>query len=303
MRVSDLSSSALSRSLFSGALRLSVGATTLRVRSNVPEFASSFGLLYSPYPCALGGEYDYDVAIEAPSPLRRWIMRNATFRLSGDAPFLPMPVNHSHALFEWGTNWVIGAYAHQYLIVHSAVLEFGGAGVMFVAVSGGGKSTLASDLALSGWRLLSDEMALISGPEPMLAAHPRPVSLKNQSIDLIRTRHPDVILGPVARDTHKGTIAHLRVPEHSVERALEPARPTLIVFPKWAADARVNLSAVGAGTTALRLIDQSFNYPVLGAEGFERLADLVQMAPAWELEYSSLDDARRVLEELVADHA
>ena len=284
-------------------LRLDVGETTLRIGCRVPEFLTSFRLLYSRYPCALDGEFDFDIAVDAPSPIRRWLMRNATFRLSGDAPFLPMPVDHAHALFEWGANWVVGAYAHQYLIVHSAVLEFAGAGVMFVAVSGGGKSTLASELALSGWRLLSDEMALIKGPTPMLVPHPRPVSLKNRSIDLIRSRHPEAVLGPVARDTHKGTIAHLRAPASSVDRALEPARPTLIVFPKWAPDAHLSVSAVGAGATAMRLIDQSFNYPVLGEDGFKRLADLVEMAPAWELAYSSLDDARRVLEELVAEHA
>jgi hypothetical protein len=40
---------------------------------------------------------------------------------------------------------------------------------------------------------------------------------------------------------------------------------------------------------------------VLGPSGFSLLADLAQSAPAWELEYSSLDDAVDALDDLLAD--
>jgi hypothetical protein len=56
---------------------------------------------------------------------------------------------------------------------------------------------------------------------------------------------------------------------------------------------------VASGQAAIRLIDQAFNYSILGATGFERLVSLVRNAEAWEIEYSSLDEVRDVLEELV----
>ena len=154
---------------------------------------------------------------------------------------------------------------------------------------------------MRGWRLFSDELALIDGPDLRLIPFPRPVSLKNQSIELMRSRHSAAVFGPLARDTQKGTIAHLRVPDNSVERATEPVAPAMIIFPKWSARSALSIKPVGAGQAAMRLIDQSFNYSILGRLGFNRLADLVNAAQAWEIEYSSLDEVVEGLEELVED--
>lgn len=286
-----------------GDLRLHIGQFALKVSSVIPEFASALRQLYGPYPASIsGGSYDYDVDISPSSCARRWLRRDALFRLSGTSPFLPMEVGHAHALFEWGLNWTIGSYAHDFLILHSAVVERSGCGVLLAAPSGSGKSTLAAELTLQGWRLLTDEVALI-GADRQFVSCAKPVSLKNQSIEVIRKRHPDAVLGPLARDTHKGLIAHLPAPRTSVESNLQAARPGLIIFPKWTAGAPLALEPVGSGEAALRLIDQSFNYPVLGRQGFERIADLVDAAEAWDLEYSSLDEARVTLERLVDEIA
>lgn len=284
-----------------GNLRIGIGCFQLKISSVIPEFESALNQLYAHYPASVtGGGYDYDIDISPPSYLRRWIRRNSLFHLSGDAPFLPMEVGHAHALFEWGLNWTIGSYAHNFLILHSAVVELNGCGTLLAATSGSGKSTLAAELSLQGWRLLSDELALINN-NLQLVPCARPVSLKNQSIEVIRTRHPEAVFGPLALDTHKGTIAHLPAPASSVECNLQCAIPRLIVFPKWAAEAPLRLEPIGSGQAALRLIDQSFNYPILGRQGFDRLADLVDSAEAWELEYSSLDEARVALERLVSE--
>ena len=301
MRLEEFAFDELKYAIRAGKFRLTVGRFTLKVSSVLPEFWLALRQLYGHYPVSLtGGAYDYDIDISPPSLLRRWVRRNCQFHLSGDAPFLPMEVGHAHALFEWGLNWTIGSYAHQFLILHSAVVELNGCGVLLAAVSGSGKSTLAAELALQGWRLLSDELALIDA-DLRLVPCARPVSLKNQSIEVIRSRHPSAALGPYARDTHKGTIAHLPAPAASVERNAETAAPRLIIFPKWTESAPLRVESIGSGQTALRLIDQSFNYPLLGRQGFERLADLAEAAEAWEVEYSSLDDARSALEQLVSE--
>lgn len=302
LRLAAVSDADLQRSLSCGAFRLMIGEVSVRIDSEVPELRAGLSCIYDHYPVSIdGGRYDYDLQIRPASWLRRWFRRNAVFALSGQAPFLPMAAEHAHALFEWGLNWTIGSSVHQYLVLHSAVVENNGKGILLAATSGSGKSTLAAELAMRGWRLFSDELALIDGPESTLVPLPRPVSLKNQSIELIRQRHPRAVFGPLARDTHKGTIAHLRVPDKSVDRAAETVRPGLIVFPKWSADADLQVIPVGQGQAAMRLIDQSFNYPLLGQLGFERLADLVQAAEAWEITYASLDEAVDALEDLVAD--
>lgn len=301
LSLESLTPSQIRGALRSGDLRLEIGRFALKISSVLPEFEIALRQLYASYPVSIhGGAYDYDIDIAPPSFIRRWIRRNSLFHLSGEAPFLPMEAGHAHALFEWGLNWTIGSHAHNFLILHSAVVEWNGCGMLLAATSGSGKSTLAAELSLQGWRLLSDELALIDR-DLRLVPCARPVSLKNQSINVIRARHPEAVFGPVALDTHKGTIAHLPAPSASVARNLETATPRLIVFPKWTADASLRLEAIGSGQTALRLIDQSFNYPILGRQGFERLADLVGSAEAWELEYSSLDEARHALEQLVRE--
>ncbi|MDO8348499.1 MAG: HprK-related kinase A [Rugosibacter sp.] len=302
LRLDAVTDADFARSLRGGTFRLQVGGFAVRIDSDSAALRTGLRQVYAHYPVSLsGGYYDFDLAIRPASFLRRWFRRNVVFSLSGQAPFLPMAADHAHALFEWGLNWTIGSSVHQYLILHSAVVEKQGKGIMLSAASGSGKSTLTAELALRGWRLFSDELALIDGPVLRLVPFPRPVSLKNQSIDLLRRRHPAAQFGPLAHDTQKGTIAHLRAPDASIDRATETAPPSLIIFPKWTAGAPLRVQSVGAGQAAMRLIDQSFNYPVLGPLGFSRLADLAQSAPAWELEYSSLDDAVEALDDLLAD--
>ena len=299
LTLSNCSSNELSDAFDAGRFRLYLGPLVLKVSSNVPEFVAIFRQLYGDHPITLaGGEYDFDLAIRPPSLWRRWFRRNAIFEFCGDAPFLPMEVGHAHAMFEWGLNWAIASFMHNYLILHSAVVEWRSKGVLLSAVSGSGKSTLSAELSLQGWRLLSDELALIDD-ELELIPLARPVSLKNSSIDLIRSRHPSAVIGTLARDTHKGTVGHLKVSGDSIARNFVPVVPKLIVFPKWTAGSQLRVSPVGAGQAALRLIDQAFNYSILGRTGFQRLVALVRNTEAWEIEYSSLDEARDALEALV----
>ncbi|MBL8433042.1 MAG: HprK-related kinase A, partial [Dechloromonas sp.] len=295
LTVQDFSGRDLDEAMRQGRFRLDIGRLRVKVTSAIPDFPQALRTLYGRHPCAVnGGEYDFDITIAPPNWLRRYLARNVVFELSGERPFLPVAAGHAHALFEWGLNWTIGSFAHNYLILHSAVLETRGAGVLLSAVSGSGKSTLAAELALSGWRLLSDELALLDENLELIPCV-RPVSLKNSSIDLIQSRHPEAVFGPPATNTHKGSIAHLPAPGDSVRRGSENATPRLIVFPKWTDGASLGIRAVGQGQAVMRLIDQSFNYSTLGASGFERLAGLVRSAEAWEIEYSSLDEARDAL--------
>ena len=301
LRLSSIPSGKLLDALREGHFRLHLGCLALKISSDVSEFVAAFRQLYGDHPVTLDEcDYDFEIAIRPASLWRRWFRRNAIFEFCGDAPFLPMEVGHAHALFEWGLNWAIASSMHNHLILHSAVLEWQKRGVLLSAVSGSGKSTLSAELLLRGWRLLSDELALIDESLKLIPLA-RPISLKNSSIELIRDRHPSAIIGPLAIDTHKGTVGHLKASMESVDQNLVPALPKLIVFPRWTANAPLRVEAVSPGQAAMRLIDQAFNYSILGADGFDRLVALVRSAEAWEIEYSSLDEARDALEALVEE--
>ncbi|TXL12561.1 hypothetical protein BMR05_15020 [Methylococcaceae bacterium HT4] len=82
-------------------------------------------------------------------------------------------------------NWCISSQLNTYLIIHAAVIEKSGYAVIMPAPPGSGKSTLTASLIQEGWRLLSDELTIIDVQNACVVPFPRPVSLKNESIDII----------------------------------------------------------------------------------------------------------------------
>ncbi len=253
--------------------------------------------LYGDFPLSAADQFiDFQVDVAAPSLFRRWVRPQVNFAFDGKYPFKPLPIKQAFAMFEWGLNWVIANHAHQFAIVHSAVLERNGRGFIFPGMPGSGKSTLCAALVCRGWRLLSDEMALLSLRDGFLWPIPRPISLKNASIDIIRSLNADAMIGDVVADTAKGNVAHMRPPKASVDHANVPVRPSSVVFPTYRAGAKTEYTEVSKGRTLLRLAENSFNYPVLGTAGFNCLADAVEQCSCHNLVYSSLDEAIVLLE-------
>jgi HprK-related kinase A len=116
-----------------------------------------------------------------PAELRRREDRRpqVLFRLDGVVPFRSLPLRHAVPIFEWGLNWCIVSRANNYLIIHAAAIEKGGHVAIMPGVPGSGKSTLTAGLVNRGWRLLSDEMALISLTDGSVTPLVRPISLEN----------------------------------------------------------------------------------------------------------------------------
>lgn len=152
---------------------------------------------------------------------------------------------------------------------------------------------------LSGWRLLSDEMTMIDRDDGLIVPLARPVSLKNQSIDIIGAFDPTAVFGDVAHDTHKGTVSHLRPSADSVQRMAEKARAAHIVFPRWEQGAATDLRRRAKADAFMHAASHAFNYSLLGRMGFELNAALVDACECWGFRYSQLEEALRSFEQLV----
>ena len=253
--------------------------------------------LYADFPLSPDNSLiDFLIDIASPNRFRRWFRPQVNFNFDGVRPFKPLPINQAFAMFEWGLNWVIANHAHQFAIVHAATVEKNGRGYIFPGAPGSGKSTLCAALVCRGWRLLSDEMALISLNDGLIWPIPRPVSLKNASIEIIRKFTNGVVLGDMVVDTAKGNIAHMRPPKASVEAANVPVEPFAVVFPTYRAEAKTEFVEITKGQTLMRLAENCFNYPVLGAAGFNCLADAVAQSRCYTAVYSDLDDVIAALE-------
>lgn len=254
-------------------------------------------MLYADYAITPDEELiDFEIELSAPNVLRRWLRPQVAFSFEGHAPFKPLPRVQAFAMFEWGLNWVIANNAHQYAIVHAATVEKSGRAVILPGTPGSGKSTLCAAMVCRGWRLLSDEMALISLNDGLLRPFPRPISLKNASIDIIGNYSDGIIMGETVADTVKGTVSHMRAPRSSIDAGKLPARTHLIAFPTYKPNTPAHATPLSKGQALIRLIENCFNYSVLGSNGFTALADTIDQCECLTIEYDSMDQAMEILE-------
>ncbi len=280
-------------------LRLRMGPFVTAVQTPLGDVARSVHQLYAGYPLVAEEEFtDFSVSIRRPAGVRRFWNPQVTFGLDGQEPFNPLPGDQGFPLLEWGLNWCVYGMCHQYLILHAAVLERHGRALILPAPSGSGKSTLCAALLFHGWRLLSDELTLICPKTGDLIPNPRPVSLKNASIEVISKLAPGVHFGSRIEETTKGVVAHFAAPVSALAGAQRPASPGWVVLPKYRAGAATRMQPLEKARALVQLAENSFNYDLYGCEGFDLLAQLVHRSDCFSFEYSQLSEALELFDRL-----
>lgn len=283
----------------SQGLCLRTGPYSCRIVADSPFVDRGLRLLYGAHTVLGPADFiDFNVRIENSGGLRRWWRKQVSFSTDGLQPFAPLPAEQAYPLLEWALNWCLSSHAHDHLNLHAAALERGGRVLILPAPPGSGKSTLCAGLTMRGWRLLSDELAMLSPQDGHVTPLVRPISLKNASIDLIRAFDPAAVLNESTHATVKGTVSHMQPPAEHVARAAERAKPRWVVFPRYVAGAAPQLTLRAKADGLLELGRNAFNYSVLGLAGFETLSRLVDSCDCYDFSYSRLDDAVRVFEEL-----
>ena len=279
---------------------LPIGPFNFSIKTDNKAVVDNLSSLYGDYHFSNGSAFiDFPITITTRSVIRRFIKPQVDFFLDEFAPFKPLPKDQSFAMLEWGMNWCITTQAHQFLIFHAGTIEKNGKVIIMPAEQGSGKSTLTAAMVYSGWRVFSDELALISTTDDLVYPCTRPINLKNDSIDVINNFVENAIFSTIAKDTHKGTVALLKPPKESVERMFEPAPLHFIVFPKYVANSEAKLTPINQIDTFKQLIEHSFNYHILGEEGFNIIAKLLKHVTCYQFEYSDFEQAKVLLSELV----
>ena len=300
MNVAEYYRGELAARLCGPGLFLTTGPFTYRIVSEVNAVSVGLELLYGDFSCADSVEFsDFHIRL-----IRRRSWRSfrplVDIQVGAAFPASPLPVEQAFAIFEGCLNWCIYTHAHQYLIIHAAAVERGGRAVILPAPPGSGKSTLCAALVSRGWRLLTDELTLIDLQSQSLIPLARPISLKNESIDILQKFAPDSVFGPTSPNTIKGTVAHLRPPADSVRRARERCLPAWVVTPKYAAGQPLSASKMSPGESFMKLAGSSVNYMLHGAAGFKLLTKIVDGLESFALEYSDLDGAIAWFDHLAA---
>jgi HprK-related kinase A len=284
--VQDLSFSDLSLCLKTEGLSFRAGCFTVKLHSDIANVVSGLSTLYSDSeiitePC------DFTITVEKKAGLRQYIKPQVQFYFNGIEPFTPLPYGQALPLFEWGLNWCVTNHCHQYLIIHAAVVEKNGLALIMPGQPGSGKSTLCAALVeVGGWRLLSDELTMVHLDGKKIQPNPRPTSLKNQSIDFVKSFTSAERFTPTVHDTLKGSVAHLKPLSINVNQFNKTAAPVLIVYPKYEQGVDSTLTELSKGDSFLRLADHSFNYSILGAAGFDALSKLHDKVGCYEFHYN-----------------
>jgi len=292
LTVSSLGPRQLRARLAGDGIYLQTGAFVTLLRSDIGHVADGIELLYADYPLLAQSDFaDFHVNMAHSRGLRRFAGRQVIFDHDGHTPFKPLPVDQAFPMFEWAMNWCVSSRAHDYLIIHAAVIERDGEAAILPAPPGSGKSTLCAALVSRGWRLLSDELTMVRLSDGLIEPLPRPVSLKNASIDVIRRYAPQAVFSRAVADTNKGTVAHVKPPADSVARAAEAVRAAWIVFPKYVAGSAPALTSIPQGRAMIKMAENAFNYSLLAERGFDALGRLIDTTASYHFCYSALDDA------------
>lgn len=246
---------------------------------------------------------DFNVKIEGSKYFRKWLKPQVHFYNDDNEPFFPLPFSQAHAFLEWGMNWCVATNEANYLIIHSAVLAKDDKAIIFPASSGSGKSTLTAYLVQNGWRLLSDEMTIIELNTRKVIPFVRPISLKNNSINLVKEWFPHAHFSAIARDTEKGDVALVKPSDKSIACCQQSAEIVGIIFPKYSPNIFLDIHQLEQTDIFMQLANNAFNYNVIGEKAFSTLSNLATNCPSFEIYYNNLSEVEKFLNEDILTHA
>ncbi len=185
------------------------------------------------------------------------------------------------------------------LAVHSAMLTYKGRGLMLPGSSGSGKSTLAISLLAKGFECLSDEVSLISARDNKLMPLPLPVAIKSGSWNVIRDDFPNIDELPIweRKDGRRSKYIHL---PHS-EEGHSDSIVKCIIFPHYQADQyEAELLSIDSISALKYLTDAGYQIrDGLTTEKVEQILLWISGIPVYELSYNSLDQAHRIIDQLM----
>lgn len=275
--------------------RVQVGPAAFRIGSAWRRPVEQLRELYADYPTP--DIPDFTVRLEPVSLLRKFI--RPSIALDGDYMLpdaAPLPLEQGLLAAEMAMNLQMALGWRRHLLLHASAVEKDGKALIMTGESGSGKSTLSALLGSCGWRFMGDEFVLLDLLTGEAIPFPRLISLKNQAISAMQASAFDATFGPLMKATPKGDIRHMVPPREAIAAMAQPAKPALLLFPRFGFEPEVR--DVPPGEAFMRMTQASTNYVSLGEAGFTTLTRFIKGAPAKAIDYPDGDAAEAMVNAL-----
>lgn len=288
-----------------------IGPFEVAVRSDLTEAAADFDHLYQH--CRLGevaaDQLDHAGCYVVEAERRGSWWGRSRYTILGDREEIFIGRRRDEVLpyLEWAVNWRVMARAEAYCQLHAATLSFGGAGLLFAAGSGSGKSTLAAGALAehrraAGWRLLSDEFALVDRRSLALIAFPKALCIKAGSFDVVRGLGLPIFARRHYAKATKGRVGFISPAQLTGEVVGPPCPLRAIFFPQYVGDTTPSAEPLARADAVERLCEMLFNRHHLGPEAIVILARIAAGARCWRLSTGRLEPTLDLVQSLMADH-
>ena len=185
--------------------------------------------------------------------------------------------------------------ARYEVAVHAAALVRGDRVLLLVGPPGAGKTTLGIALALAGFELAADDVALIDG-DGMVRGLPFPFAAKAGSWPLIASHWPDAAMGPIYRRPDGKRVRFLR-PDRLASP--EPRRIGAVVLLDRRDGAGTCVRDIDPVEALAALVAEGTSHDErLGVAGFDALVGALDVARCCRLTYDDLLPAADALGDL-----
>lgn len=183
------------------------------------------------------------------------------------------------------------------LSIHAAGVVVDGVGVVMPAPSGGGKTTLCARLVQRGAAYLSDESVGLTGDGTMLG-YPKPFGFKRGTLESF----DDVDLGDVSLGAGPQSVWQVP-PARLGAHTAATATASLVVLPRFAAQAAVRMDRVTRPVAAQELISQAQNLRSFGtAAALAVVGAVVAGCTAWAVDFGDGRNAATAVLDVIGAH-
>jgi hypothetical protein len=195
-------------------------------------------------------------------------------------------LERAHSNLEW------------FALIHGAALGTAGKGLALAGPSGSGKSTLAAGLISRGYDFLADDLIALSEPSGMIIPWPLPLSIKQGSIEIVESHHPQ--LAEAAPYRTKGVEARMLIPPPSAWD-VDPVPLCRLVFPHFAEGAEPQARRLSSFETIERLLsDRIWLGSPITEHRLSAFLAWLDRTPSYALSYGSLADGMQLIADVVA---